>query len=292
MTFKEFRKKLELLANEYSPNLRQIQALITIYYKNIPIPIITLKESYVVRSSKNDPGEIFKNVKRCSYNPNLESIVIQRCNYPRQQVFYCSMYSDTDYATTSLTCLVETASEYIEANEMSFKIFTLSKWKLDRPLRLWALPFSDLSCEKNRSFEDIRAKAESEIAIKFQNSKEVIKGLKYISDIFCRTENKKMCYHITSSFFNYLLFRQRIKCVPFDGLAYPSANTDGAGVNIALRKELIDDKILSFDVATMYIMGKNKSNAKHLRAEPTSYNALPSLDGALHFIPKSLSTKR
>lgn len=144
------------------------------------------------------------------------------------------MFSDTDDATTSSTCLVETAWEYVEDLTKPTCIFTLSRWILFRKLTLWALPFLKLACQKNRDFQKIRSEMQLQINTKFPGDNEPITALEYMSDIFSRRNNKKMYYNITSAFFNALLFFEKYKNVSLDGLVYPSANTDGAGMNVAL----------------------------------------------------------
>ena len=85
MLFVEFKNKLENLAELDENNLRTIQALITHFFKNKPLPHLNCTHEYVVRAS-NNTAEIFPKISRCSYNPYPDTIPIQRCNYPRQQV--------------------------------------------------------------------------------------------------------------------------------------------------------------------------------------------------------------
>jgi len=132
MELNEFMNKIEELAARDTDNLRQIQALITCYYKNIGAIMFPCNNKYIVRASPNGEGEIFSNISRCSYNPAVQNIYLQRCNYPEQQVFYCSMYSDTDMASTSMTCLMETSKETID-NNVNRKYITLSRWEVTRP---------------------------------------------------------------------------------------------------------------------------------------------------------------
>lgn len=135
-----FTKKIEALAMQDSANLTEIQSLIMSYYENIGLIQFNTRNSYIVRASSNNGDEIFENIKRCSYNPFTKDIPLQRCNYPRQQVFYCSIYSDTDNASTSMTCLMETAKENID-KDVKRKYFTLSRWEVTRPLNLFNTAF-------------------------------------------------------------------------------------------------------------------------------------------------------
>lgn len=283
MEFKDFKRTILELASDETASLRQIQALITKYFKRKHIPHLESNLSYVVRCSMNDPGEVFRNVSRCSYNPNSQAIKLQRANYPNQQVFYCSMYSDTDYASSSLTCIVETAWEHIEKLDEMRNYCTLSRWQCSRPLKLWILPFSEESCNKNRDFNRIRENMTNLIRKDGRNSEDTILALEFISDCFADRKNKKVSYRITSAFYNSLLFYEKFMSQEYDGLIYPSANTEGAGLNVVLKKELIDARIAYCDIAVMYSIIRSPSNLKNLSAFPASNDSTVSTEGKLSF---------
>ena len=117
----------------------------------------------------------------------------------------------------------------------------------------------------------------------YANSEEIIKSLEYISELFCKRENKSVYYKITSAFYNSLLFYENFMNYNYDGLVYPSANTDGSGMNVVLKKELIDTKVLYFDLAIMYSMQRNPNDLKNLSFMPASNIAYPTQDGGLNF---------
>lgn len=286
MTFDEFKDKIEFLAGLDEDNLRKIQGLITFFFKNKPIPFVECPNKFVVRASKNKEGEIFSNVSRCSYNPIPETISLQRCNYPNQQIFYCSLYSNTKLASTTITCLVETGWEYMEDVNIRSCKFTLSRWALKRPLKLYVLPFSKISIEKNNDIKNINENISTQINSRFENTYEIFTSLKYISDVFCKRVDKNKYYKISFAFFNSLIFYQQYNKTSFDGLLYPSANTEGAGINLAIYKEIIDQKILECDLATIYMVNRNPDNSKHLIALPISNNSLVSPLGNLYFTPQ------
>lgn len=283
MEFKVFKKTILDLASDEKVSLRQIQAFVTRYFKMKHIPHLDSHQSFVVRCSMNDPGEVFRNVSRCSYNPIPKKIKLQRANYPEQQVFYCSMYSDTDNASSSLTCIVETAWEHIERLDEMRNYCTLSRWQCTRPLKLWVLPFSEESCNKNRDFNRIRENMTSLIRKDGRNSEDTILALEFISDCFADRKNKQVSYRITSAFYNSLLFFEKFMSQQYDGVIYPSANTEGAGLNVVLKKELIDTRILYCDVAVMYSITRSPSNLKNLSAFPASNDSTAGTEGKLSF---------
>ncbi|HKC34609.1 MAG TPA: hypothetical protein VKB95_01055 [Chitinophagaceae bacterium] len=252
------------------------------YFKNKSIPHLQSLQTFVARCSMNYPGEVFKNISRCSYNPNIDSIKLQRCNYPKQQVFYCSMYSDTDFASTSLTCVLETAWEHIEDLNTSRLYCTLSRWQNIRPLNLWILPFSKVSAEKNRDMKRVKETMDKFIREK-GNYSEVNKSLEFMSEVFSEKKNKHIYYKISASFYNALLFFENFMSKNFDGLLYPSANTEEAGINLVLKKDLIDNRTLFGDVAIMYSIQRSPNNPKHLNVGPASNESRVAKNGSIHF---------
>ena len=71
----------------------------------------------------------------------------------------------------------------------------------------------------------------------------------------------------------------------YDGLIYPSANTDRAGMNIAIKKERIDNNVLQCDLAIMYSMQRSLNNLRNLKFVPASKIAYAEADGKLDFGP-------
>jgi hypothetical protein len=282
MNFTQFKEQIETLAKSSENNLRNIQALITKYYKRIGIIEFDSANMYVVRASRNDKQEVFKSIERCSYNPNFDSIPLQRCNYPSQPVFYCSMYTESDNASTSFTCIMETAFDEIRNYKISKSYYTLSRWDLTRPLKLWVLPFSKLSHKQNKDFKFMSNELMQSLE-KHENKIEIISSFKYMSEVFCKRNNKKIYYKISSAFFNYLLFSQKVSMRYCDGLAYPSANTERAGMNVALKRELVDEKILQCSSGTIFSLTRNSENNNKIRVLPCSETSIPDLLGKFSF---------
>jgi hypothetical protein len=119
--------------------------------------------------------------------------------------------------------------------------------------------------------------------LKHENRNGIINSFKYMSEVFCKRNNKKIYYKISSAFFNYLLFSQKIYGNYCDGIAYPSANTERAGINVALKRELVDDKILYCSAATIYSMERKVENKKSFTLIPCSSISFPDLEWKVFF---------
>jgi hypothetical protein len=226
---------------------------------------------------------VFKNISRCSYPPHINKIKLQRANYPGQQVFYCTYPSETRNSSASLTCIVETAWEHIEDLDRARSFTTLSRWELSRPLNLWVAPFSELCCNQNPEYNRISKDFADYFIRSGEINNDAIQFLGFISEIFCRKVEKGKAYKITSAFFNYLLSVEKAKGMNLDGLLYPSANTLGAGINLVLKKELVDDGTLICSNVVMYAIERDPGNLTHLRINDISNAASPDQNGNFGF---------
>lgn len=283
MNIAKFKSELFQLSKGRNLELSRIQYFLENHFTGHPIPHVTLEPRYFTRASLNRNGEVFRHWQRCSYNPKLEEINLQRCNYPKQQVFYCSMDSETTSADPDITCIVETCWEYIKDYKQRRFYVTMSKWMAMRKLKVLVLPFLDISSEKNSTFQKIKEQANKEILQNFDNSNEIFAKLKHISNIFSGSHNKKRLYKISAAFFNFL-FKYDHQNI-YDGLMFPSANTEGSGINLALKKHLIDHEILMFDSAAMFSIQRNPIKRKSLCIQGASHIAKSRRDGKLDFGP-------
>jgi len=243
---------------------------------------------FIVRSSMHseEPDDaVFKNISRCSYPPDSmkESIKLQRANYPGQQVFYCTYPSETPNASASITCIVETAWEHITDYSKERIITTMTRWDLNRPLELWVVPFSDICILKNPEFKRISDHFSDILSHKDLIGSETLEAIRFFSEMFCKVENKLVAYKITSAFYNYLLGIEKESGLKIDGLLYPSANTEGAGLNLVLKKDLVDDKIMNCTHVVMWAIQRTRNDPKHLKVFPISNGAVPDSEGNFRF---------
>ncbi len=261
-----------------------LQQYITDNLINQPIPFLQCNTKFYVRCSLNKAGEVFKNVERCSYPPDYvrENILLQRANYPKQQVFYCTMPTNTDQASASATAIVESCWEHIDDAAISRTYATLSRWETARPLTLCVMPFSEENCKKNNDILKIRDEITNLINEKI-HSINIIQIFEFFSNLFCQRENKYDNYRITSAFYNSLLEFENFGEINLDGLMYPSANTEAAGINIVLKKELIDNKTLICSHVVMNSLQRMPNNRFHVKFMPASNIVTPDQFGNVHF---------
>jgi hypothetical protein len=271
-----------------------------------PLPIIGVSFPFVVRCSPNDCNStaksedvVFKNVRRCSYNPNIDSIRLQRCNYEKQQVFYAAAPSPkTNQVSIGMTALLETAMVFAKNKKIKRWYFTLSRWKLNRTLNVFVLPFSARACKRNSDFKQMNTEFKKIIRRLSDNDLELcqyfFEFLEFMSNIFCKAGKKEIYYKISSAFFNAVIkFADKQNNLFFnftppsdykiDGIIYPSANSKAEGMNACLRKETIDNLALECDLAVIYAMQRCPNNPKNITFPLASNESIPDGNGNLHF---------
>lgn len=243
MSVKEFSERLWIMACDLSISEYEIENFIRYHLRKNKFVVLSWEYfNLYCRASINDGSTLFTNVDRCSFNPNLDSIALQRCNYERQQVFYASIPMDSE-VTCSATAQSEVSFEQLAKNHaIKWHYITLSQWKPERPLNLFVFPLAKRSIEQNRDFQKGLAEWSNEIRKLIPDKIEAEKYtslLKYFSDVFCKDDNQKgNWYRISAPFYNCLMRFSREDSLNIDGVVYPSANTNSGGTNIVLNKEL------------------------------------------------------
>lgn len=265
------KKRLTKAAFDKSFTAKKCERLIEKLCIKKPMLFLTIDYKTLARSSYNinseNLSEVFSKVGRLSYNPNIKNIKLQRCNYPKQQVFYGAVGYDHEFASMLATSVLEVCFEYVKQTDVDYHYMTVSRWQITKPLNVFVLPYAPKSNLKNPEFKSASEHFDTflpSLAKDLNVTVEYIKSyLEFISEIFCKQEDKANWYKISSAYFNYLMKYAAFQNVRLDGLLYPSANTDGAGINIVLKKDVIDNAVVYADKAIMYKAHRNPNNPKH-----------------------------
>lgn len=178
--------------------------------------------------------------------------------------------------------------EYVRDHAITRAYMTVSKWVISRPLTVSILPFSPLSCSKNYDFKKanenyLRIINESFGSDQKEACQYFVDSLGFISAIYCQVSDKEKCYSISSAYYNVLQTFFSNKGIYLDGLVYPSANTEASGMNIVLRKDVIDDRSVYLDMAIMFAMQRDPGNPKHISFVPASEEQRPDENGKFNF---------
>ncbi|MFP5040050.1 hypothetical protein [Parasediminibacterium sp. JCM 36343] len=229
-------------------------------------------------------SEVFSKVCEISYKK--VEIKQGRCNYDDQQVFYGALNCLSSNATTISTIVAETCMDFIINETENLKYLTVSRWIVARPLNIVILPFSKASFTQNETFRFAKESFENDlnsIGMRDDFIDSYTEFLEFMSDIFCKIENKKLYYRISSAFYNFIMDAAKEDMIDFDGLVYPSANTDAAGANICLKKELVKNEILYCERVQMVKGTRSNQNKKQLNFYPASNEAFVKADKTFEF---------
>lgn len=270
LSFKEIKKRVEKILNSKELDFQYFENLIKECIFNLPIPTAVSTHEFLVRCRINSNGEVYSKISQISYNPNSLLIGIQRCNYPNQQLFYGSLFNNTSKASTLLTAVLETAFEWIKKENINQIYTTASRWEIKKPINLITMAFSEKAIEKSALMKN----AYENYELILDENKDIIKRspdeckeiLFYLTSFFENADNKENSYKVSAAITNYIF-----KLAPNQsGISYPSANTESAGMNVALRKELVDDSILECSYVRMYKLIKHPNAQIAINGFPCS----------------------
>jgi len=252
-----------------------------------PIPHLTIDYKFLIRCSYNDKKEPLNNVARLSYNPFPDRISLQRCNYEGQSVFYGAIGLDNDEISMQGTAIVEVCLENIKKEDMDTHYLTMSKWMLTQPLRVLVLPHSPIAIQKNPEMKKAKEHFQplvEDMARQKNIPIEYVNGyLEFISDLFCMKDNKPNYYKLTSSLVNFLMADFGRQGQHFDGIMYPSANSQSAGINIALHPEVVNQGKVFIDTIIMEKAQRRTTDRKAFDFDKISDEAIILPDGTFSF---------
>ena len=182
---------------------------------------------------------------------------------------------------------METGLEHVTDVHKTISIFTLSRWHIVRPLKLYMLPFSTKCIEKNKDFqvlsENLQDITDEKFSYSLSTKESFYKSFEMMCDVFTELSSKNIYYRISAAFYNTLLLISSDKKFDMDGLLYPSANTQAAGMNVVLKKELIDDETIYCDQATMHSMQRDSDNPYEVKILDVSKSTSPDGNGNFKF---------
>lgn len=278
MEFNEFKERLWNLASDESVSVYEIETFLRNQFKQKHLPLVTSPISFenYCRCSLNKNDEIFNCVKRCSYNPIIKNIDLQRCNYSGQQVFYAAVPIEAEINCIG-TSILEVTWEHISNYFLGYYFVTISRWITKRFLNVFVFP--DLpNSEMISNGVDIQKLMNESDRIQNEDMPYGLSFLQYFRETFGIKDNKKVWYKISAAFYNCIMRLGKEENKNIDGIVYSSANTGKKGMNIALNKELIDTGVLHCDLVQMWMAKRNPKDPADIWFHPVSNKVVPNYD--------------
>lgn len=261
----DLKTRLWNLASDRSISVFEIETFLRKFFVGKPLPIVGILYKNYCRCSLNSKEEIFETVNRCSFNPKIEEINLQRCNYKKQQVFYAAVPTKAKINCTG-TAITEVSWEHISDKFLDYYFLTLSRWVTKRPLKVFCFP--DI---KNQESQKINLEEEIKKTgtLNQQDIPYFLSVLKLFREILGIKEHKKTWYKVSSAFYNCVMGLASDENQTMDGMIYSSANSERLGTNIVLNKVLIDDYTIYCDYVQMWIAHRH-SDPTHIAFWPVS----------------------
>lgn len=273
----ELKERLWNLASDKSITVYEIETFLRNVIKRKPLPLVEIAFESYCRCSLNSKEEIFKTVSRCSYNPNLDSIKLQRCNYEKQQVFYAAVPVQAEIKCHG-TAILETSWEHIANHYLDYYFMTLSRWTTRRSLNVFFFPDLELIHAK-REGVDVEKDMLETGGINPKDVSYYLSVLKLFREIFSEKKDKDIWYRVSSAFYNCIMRFGKENQINLDGMVYSSANTQKIGANIVLETGLIKTDTIYCDYVQMWIGRKNSNDPTDIWMEPVSDGVIPNSDG-------------
>ncbi len=272
-TVKDYMLNPELFDND---NFNEIEAYHffskTLNRVRLPIINVTVANNFIDRLRRLEGDKLHTSladylpVSSTNYEV-LEKISGGRANLPRQSVFYGSLRTEEN-PYSRITALTEVSANHrrpainkvqlkdltrFQENEESSNLkdffYSFSRWEIRKPLELAVvMPFGSYANSMNRQ---IMEQCQQKFNSLSTRDKELIRLL---SDSFLNNKSTRWKYYFSAYYAN-CLYRE------FDGILYPSMQSNQEGQNIVLRSDVVLNKLSLDKIALLEerVINDNKS---------------------------------
>ena len=226
----------QMLEND-SFDKNTILNIMTSYKNDIAVvPLMFWGEQKILRTRKNE-DDVFGFLHELSYPP-IEFARTDRASLKGKPMFYASIFTKDFERTNALPRCVsalETSSLLKTKGKFGFEAITQSVWGINSPIHLFAFPFSN---KYKHACEDVRIiKTETETMLRENYSSESIEFFTFLGDLMAEP-NSSCLYEVTATCVDFIL-----ENFSYDGILYPSVPTDGQGLNICIKPNVVDKKV-------------------------------------------------
>lgn len=212
------------------------------YLDNLPVVHIGLpKRCKILRSSINNERNLFDNVQRLSYPP-ADKARTDRASLKGKPMFYASIFTSSAIeanAVPQLVSAMETTDILRRFDDTGLVFVTQSLWQPRRNLHLIAFPFSKALTKPCKEIQSFIKCWDEEFSNAFSESS--VEFAEFIGNEMSQ-KNYSCLYDVTAHLIHSFLYKSKGSS-SIDGIAYPSVWCDGQGMNICLKREVVDECI-------------------------------------------------
>jgi len=206
------------------------------------------KGTYLYRSRLQDePFEIVDR-KDLSFHPNPEAVAIQRANRAGVQTFYgCTNFdfSNFDQKNAIQTAILEGSNMRRSRTPYDFEEYGyVSRWRTTKELKVISFLYYDFSKKMHPSLQAAKKICESYIIKTSANKARDLEINQWLANIYAKEfDEADPNKYIISSELSFRFLKNE-----HSGILYPSVQTEGMAVNIALHKEAEESLELEYVV--------------------------------------------
>ena len=242
MNYTEIINKLENIDLKSYPK-DEIKALI-IDFGKVGAIITTLHEGKrILRARINEDDKHFKTVSELSFKPQKNNTTYQRASTPQNTMFYGSIVpkilGKTEPDTARITTLYE-LSEFVRAiDTVGTQKITFSVWEVCSDVKLLSLIYYQNFKRPTELSKKLRNDYDKFISQYPQFKQSSFEITQFLGEQFAKPVNSIEDYNYSIS----AIYSEMTIGFGFDGVLYPSVKLAGEGINIAVKPEIIGDKI-------------------------------------------------
>ena len=232
----------------------RFDAILAKYVNMVPWLVLDLPPYAPIFRGREMKGDdlLYLDRRELSYPP-AEYAPIGRVSYEHHPMFYGSIIPGAKGGGYLPWVTIVGELEIFKGEDIR-KDVTFGIWDAGRQLRLAALPFSN-KYKLGLVDEIVVLQKEWEDKVKPHMTKEEIEIATFFSDLLVELGNPKL-FQFTAGFFEYYLNHSE-EGKELDGIFYPSAPSEGKGLNVCLRPEVADMLWLKAATYAMFYRAQN-----------------------------------
>lgn len=212
------------------------------YREHPPVIHIRLQKGCkILRSSINNEPSLFVDISRLSYPPPQKART-DRTSLQGCPMFYGSIFTSAAISANAyprIVCAMETTDILHQVDKDGKAVLTQSLWNTTRALTLMAFPFSKALMKPCYEILCFQEDWYRELYRKF--SIEAVQFAEYLGDEL--SKKKYSCLYEITAHIIYNILYHSMEASRLDGIVYPSVWCDGQGMNICLKREVVDECI-------------------------------------------------
>jgi len=211
----------------------------------IPLLINQLEPGMPIFRARPNENYLFSSEEEISYNKTAtDRIGAGRFNRPLEPLFYGSLRVENPKIDSVLHCALECCKSLLaDDNQSAVQDVTVGRWVSQGLFPLINLCFDDRHLAVNPALKTSveRYRADMSKIFSAEACAFTSRFMKFFSELAWLVKENENCYYILNAFFfavRYYYANTRDTAVP--GIIYPSAMTEGLGLNVVLVPEAVD----------------------------------------------------